>query len=141
MNQVTNQSVINQSNNYEKRITDNDKIDRKQINKNNLLNKENNKILYLNEEKNHYGICKSDYSDTLYLFKRDNTKLEKDKALKFIEDYFDVFIYFFNQEQTDNFFEYTAQINSDNDVIIIKTFKENRNNKIYIKKKEWFTVK
>ena len=134
MNQVTNQSVINQSNNYEKRITDNDKIDRKQINKNNLLNKENNKILYLNEEKNHYGICKSDYSDTLYLFKRDNTKLEKDKALKFIEDYFDVFIYFFNQEQTDNFFEYTAQINSDNDVIIIKTFKENRNNKIYIKK-------
>lgn len=141
MNQVTNQSVINQSNNYEKRITDNDKIDRKQINKNNLLNKENNKILYLNEEKNHYGICKSDYSDTLYLFKRDNTKLEKDKSLKFIEDYFDVFIYFFNQEQTDNFFEYTAQINSDNDVIIIKTFKENRNNKIYIKKKEWFTVK
>ena len=134
MNQVTNQSVINQSNNYEKRITDNDKIDRKQINKNNLLNKENNKILYLNEEKNHYGICKSDYSDTLYLFKRDNTKLEKDKALKFIEDYFDVFIYFFNQEQTDNFFEYTAQINSENDVIIIKTFKENRNNKIYIKK-------
>ena len=141
MNQVTNQSIINPSNNYEKRITDNDKIDRKQINKNNLLNKENNKILYLNEEKNHYGICKSDYSDTLYLFKRDNTKLEKDKALKFIEDYFDVFIYFFNQEQTDNFFEYTAQINSDNDVIIIKTFKENRNNKIYIKKKEWFTVK
>lgn len=141
MNQVTNQSIINQSNNYEKRITDNDKIDRKQINKNNLLNKENNKILYLNEEKNHYGICKSDYSDTLYLFKRDNTKLEKDKSLKFIEDYFDVFIYFFNQEQTDNFFEYTAQINSDNDVIIIKTFKENRNNKIYIKKKEWFTVK
>lgn len=141
MNQVTNQSIINQSNNYEKRITDNDKIDRKQINKNNLLNKENNKILYLNEEKNHYGICKSDYSDTLYLFKRDNTKLEKDKALKFIEDYFDVFIYFFNQEKTDNFFEYTAQINSDNDVIIIKTFKENRNNKIYIKKKEWFTVK
>ena len=137
MNQVTNQSVINQSNNYEKRITDNDKIDRKQINKNNLLNKENNKILYLNEEKNHYGICKSDYSDTLYLFKRDNTKLEKDKALKFIEDYFDVFIYFFNQEQTDNFFEYTAQINSENDVIIIKTFKENRNNKIYIKKKEY----
>ena len=141
MNQVTNQSIINPSNNYEKRITDNDKIDRKQINKNNLLNKENNKILYLNEEKNHYGICKSDYSDTLYLFKRDNTKLEKDKALKFIEDYFDVFIYFFNQEQTDNFFEYTAQINSDNDVIIIKTFKENRNNKKYIKKKEWFTVK
>lgn len=141
MNQVTNQSIINPSNNYEKRITDNDKIDRKQINKNNLLNKENNKILYLNEEKNHYGICKSDYSDTLYLFKRDNTKLEKDKALKFIEDYFDVFIYFFNQEKTDNFFEYTAQINSDNDVIIIKTFKENRNNKIYIKKKEWFTVK
>ena len=134
MNQVTNQSVINQSNNYEKRITDNDKIDRKQINKNNLLNKENNKILYLNEEKNHYGICKSDYSDTLYLFKWNNTKLEKDKALKFIEDYFDVFIYFFNQEQTDNFFEYTAQINSENDVIIIKTFKENRNNKIYIKK-------
>ena len=134
MNQVTNQSIINQSNNYEKRITDNDKIDRKQINKNNLLNKENNKILYLNEEKNHYGICKSDYSDTLYLFKRDNTKLEKDKALKFIEDYFDVFIYFFNQEKTDNFFEYTAQINSENDVIIIKTFKENRNNKIYIKK-------
>lgn len=141
MNQVTNQSIINPSNNYEKRITDNDKIDRKQINKNNLLNKENNKILYLNEEKNHYGICKSDYSDTLYLFKRNNTKLEKDKALKFIEDYFDVFIYFFNQEKTDNFFEYTAQINSDNDVIIIKTFKENRNNKIYIKKKEWFTVK
>ena len=141
MNQVTNQGIINPSNNYEKRIKDNDKIDRKQINKNNLLNKENNKILYLNEEKNHYGICKSDYSDTLYLFKRDNTKLEKDKALKFIEDYFDVFIYFFNQEQTDNFFEYTAQINSDNDVIIIKTFKENRNNKIYIKKKEWFTVK
>ena len=141
MNQVTNQSVINQSNNYEKRITGNDKIDRKQINKNNLLNKDNNKILYLNEEKNHYGICKSDYSDTLYLFKRDNTKLEKDKALKFIEDYFDVFIYFLNQDQTDNFFEYTAQINSDNDVIIIKTFKENRNNKIYIKKKEWFTVK
>lgn len=141
MNQVTNQSIINPSNNYEKRITDNDKIDRKQINKNNLLNKENNKILYLNEEKNHYGICKSDYSDTLYLFKRDNTKLEKDKSLKFIEDYFDVFIYFFNQEQTDNFFEYTAQINSDNDVIIIKTFKENKNNKIYIKKKEWFTVK
>ena len=141
MNQVTNQSIINPSNNYEKRITDNDKIDRKQINKNNLLNKENNKILYLNEEKNHYGICKSDYSDTLYLFKRDNTKLEKDKALKFIEDYFDVFIYFFNQEKTDNFFEYTAQINSDNDVIIIKTFKENRNNKKYIKKKEWFTVK
>lgn len=141
MNQVTNQSIINQSNNYEKRITDNDKIDRKQINKNNLLNKKNNKILYLNEEKNHYGICKSDYSDTLYLFKRDNTKLEKDKSLKFIEDYFDVFIYFFNQEQTDNFFEYTAQINSDNDVIIIKTFKENRNNKKYIKKKEWFTVK
>ena len=134
MNQVTNQRIINQSNNYEKRITDNDKIDRKQINKNNLLNKENNKILYLNEEKNHYGICKSDYSDTLYLFKRDNTKLEKDKALKFIEDYFDVFIYFFNQEKTDNFFEYTAQINSENDVIIIKTFKENRNNKIYIKK-------
>lgn len=141
MNQVTNQSIINPSNNYKKRITDNDKIDRKQINKNNLLNKENNKILYLNEEKNHYGICKSDYSDTLYLFKRNNTKLEKDKALKFIEDYFDVFIYFFNQEKTDNFFEYTAQINSDNDVIIIKTFKENRNNKIYIKKKEWFTVK
>ena len=141
MNQVTNQGIINPSNNYEKRIKDNDKIDRKQINKNNLLNKENNKILYLNEEKNHYGICKSDYSDTLYLFKRNNTKLEKDKALKFIEDYFDVFIYFFNQEQTDNFFEYTAQINSDNDVIIIKTFKENRNNKIYIKKKEWFTVK
>lgn len=137
MNQVTNQSIINPSNNYEKRITDNDKIDRKQINKNNLLNKENNKILYLNEEKNHYGICKSDYSDTLYLFKRDNTKLEKDKALKFIEDYFDVFIYFFNQEKIDNFFEYTAQINSDNDVIIIKTFKENRNNKIYIKKKEY----
>lgn len=141
MNQVTNQSIINQSNNYEKRITDNDKIDRKQINKNDLLNKDNNKILYLNEEKNHYGICKSDYSDTLYLFKMNNTKLEKDKALKFIEDYFDVFIYFFNQEQTDNFFEYTAQINSDNDVIIIKTFKENRNNKKYIKKKEWFTVK
>lgn len=141
MNQATNQGIINPSNNYEKRITDNDKIDRKQINKNNLLNKENNKILYLNEEKNHYGICKSDYSDTLYLFKMNNTKLEKDKALKFIEDYFDVFIYFFNQEQTDNFFEYTAQINSDNDVIIIKTFKENRNNKIYIKKKEWFTVK
>ena len=137
MNQVTNQSIINQSNNYEKRITDNDKIDRKQINKNNLLNKENNKILYLNEEKNHYGICKSDYSDTLYLFKRNNTKLEKDKALKFIEDYFDVFIYFFNQEKADNFFEYTAQINSENDVIIIKTFKENRNNKIYIKKKEY----
>ena len=137
MNQVTNQSIINPSNNYKKRITDNDKIDRKQINKNNLLNKENNKILYLNEEKNHYGICKSDYSDTLYLFKRDNTKLEKDKALKFIEDYFDVFIYFFNQEKIDNFFEYTAQINSDNDVIIIKTFKENRNNKIYIKKKEY----
>ncbi len=137
MNQVINQSIINPSNNYEKRITGNDKIDRKQINKNNLLNKDNNKILYLNEEKNHYGICKSDYSDTLYLFKRDNTKLEKDKALKFIEDYFDVFIYFFNQEQTDNFFEYTAQINSDNDVIIIKTFKENRNNKIYIKKKEY----
>lgn len=137
MNQVTNQSIINPSNNYEKIITDNDKIDRKQINKNNLLNKENNKILYLNEEKNHYGICKSDYSDTLYLFKRDNTKLEKDKALKFIEDYFDVFIYFFNQEKIDNFFEYTAQINSDNDVIIIKTFKENRNNKIYIKKKEY----
>ena len=137
MNQVTNQGIINPSNNYEKRIKDNDKIDRKQINKNNLLNKENNKILYLNEEKNHYGICKSDYSDTLYLFKRNNTKLEKDKALKFIEDYFDVFIYFFNQEQTDNFFEYTAQINSENDVIIIKTFKENRNNKIYIKKKEY----
>ena len=137
MNQVINQSIINPSNNYEKRITGNDKIDRKQINKNNLLNKDNNKILYLNEEKNHYGICKSDYSDTLYLFKRDNTKLEKDKALKFIEDYFDVFIYFFNQEKIDNFFEYTAQINSDNDVIIIKTFKENRNNKIYIKKKEY----
>ena len=137
MNQVTNQGIINPSNNYEKRIKDNDKIDRKQINKNNLLNKENNKILYLNEEKNHYGICKSDYSDTLYLFKRNNTKLEKDKALKFIEDYFDVFIYFFNQEKTDNFFEYTAQINSENDVIIIKTFKENRNNKIYIKKKEY----
>ena len=134
MNQVINQSIINPSNNYEKRITGNDKIDRKQINKNNLLNKENNKILYLNEEKNHYGICKSDYSDTLYLFKRNNTKLEKDKALKFIEDYFDVFIYFFNQEKADNFFEYTAQINSENDVIIIKTFKENRNNKIYIKK-------
>lgn len=134
MNQVTNQGIINPSNNYEKRIKDNDKIDRKQINKNNLLNKENNKILYLNEEKNHYGICKSDYSDTLYLFKRNNTKLEKDKALKFIEDYFDVFIYFFNQEKADNFFEYTAQINSENDVIIIKTFKENRNNKIYIKK-------
>ena len=137
MNQVTNQGIINPSNNYEKRIKDNDKIDRKQINKNNLLNKENNKILYLNEEKNHYGICKSDYSDTLYLFKRNNTKLEKDKALKFIEDYFDVFIYFFNQEKADNFFEYTAQINSENDVIIIKTFKENRNNKIYIKKKEY----
>ena len=134
MNQVTNQGIINPSNNYEKRIKDNDKIDRKQINKNNLLNKENNKILYLNEEKNHYGICKSDYSDTLYLFKRNNTKLEKDKALKFIEDYFDVFIYFFNQEKADNFFEYTAQINSENDVIIIKTFKENINNKIYIKK-------
>ena len=134
MNQVINQSIINPSNNYEKRITGNDKIDRKQINKNNLLNKDNNKILYLNEEKNHYGICKSDYSDTLYLFKRNNTKLEKDKALKFIEDYFDVFIYFFNQEKADNFFEYTAQINSENDVIIIKTFKENRNNKIYIKK-------
>ena len=137
MNQVINQSIINPSNNYEKRITGNDKIDRKQINKNNLLNKDNNKILYLNEEKNHYGICKSDYSSTFYLFKRDNTKLEKDKALKFIEDYFDVFIYFFNQEKIDNFFEYTAQINSDNDVIIIKTFKENRNNKIYIKKKEY----
>ena len=134
MNQVINQSIINPSNNYEKRITGNDKIDRKQINKNNLLNKDNNKILYLNEEKNHYGICKSDYSDTLYLFKRNNTKLEKDKALKFIEDYFDVFIYFFNQEKAYNFFEYTAQINSENDVIIIKTFKENRNNKIYIKK-------
>ena len=137
MNQVINQSIINPSNNYEKRITGNDKIDRKQINKNNLLNKDNNKILYLNEEKNHYGICKSDYSDTLYLFKRNNTKLEKYKALKFIEDYFDVFIYFFNQEKADNFFEYTAQINSENDVIIIKTFKENRNNKIYIKKKEY----
>ena len=39
MNQVINQSIINPSNNYEKRITGNDKIDRKQINKNNLLNK------------------------------------------------------------------------------------------------------
>lgn len=136
MNQVINKSITNLFNVHEKSITDNARINKNQISKGDLLNNYSNRILYLSEKRNHYGICKSDDSDTFYLFKRDNTELKKDIALRFIDNYFDIFIYFFNQKGINSFFEYTAQLNSDKDVVIIKTFKEKKNAKIYQKKKE-----
>lgn len=129
MNKVLNQNMMNLDSNS---IEEN-KTFAKQIKKDELLN--NSYILYLNDEKNHYGICKSDYSNTFYLFKKDNTKLEKETALKFIKDYFDLFVYLFNKEVIDTFCEYTAKMSDNNDIVIIKMFKESTSIKKYIKTK------
>lgn len=94
----------------------------------------NQKILFLKEKENYYGIYKPSFSDTFYLCKADDTKLEKNKAMKFIEDYFDVFSYFFHPEDTNSFYEYTAKIDEEKSIVMIKTFKEKETPKRWIKK-------